>query len=225
MPRKVDYVPAKNAIFNEWQENLVSLVTTNATTWSIGALTLSDLTSAKSFYQPLYNAIVNKATRTPQQVAAHKVGRKAYEAFLRGFVKEYLIANRNIPYDDKLALGLNPSDGARQSRPAITTAPEMEVKALGGLRIQIVSRVESDESRPSIQADADGLELRYKIDTVPPANYLGTNEIEFSTKARFTMNISPEQTGKNIYVFARWKNNNEPAKSGPWSGISSTTIR
>ena len=39
-----------------------------------------------------------------------------------------------------------------------------------------------------------------------------------SSKVRITQILdAPELVGKYVYVFARWKNNSDDTKSGPWS--------
>jgi len=220
-----DYIPNGHVKFHEWQENLVKQVNNNAAAWQIAPPLVTELNDERNVYVPFFNAIVNKNTRSRQQVVAHVMAKKDYESFLRSFVRANLIGNTNIPVGSKLALGLKPRLQQRKSRPAITTAPEVELKALGGYRLLIVCRTEGDVTRASVHPDANGVELRYKIGKPLPLNFKETNEFLFSTKARITLPEMPEHEGETISIFARWKNLTDDTRSGPWCNIHSVVIR
>ncbi len=226
MGKKKDYIPKQNLKFYAFIQNLVDLVIANAVAWGILPAKVTELTDARDVYVPLFQAISNPKNRTSAQVDAHKTGRKVFQKYIRAFVKENLINNSLIPHDKKIEMGLNPGSGTHSARPAITTAPVVDLRALGGFRVQAVCRVLSDDNRPSIQQDADGVEFRYLITTAsPPANYKAATETFFSTKARFITAIDPADVGKTIYLFARWKNNSDDKKSGPWCDMVLVVIR
>ena len=110
-------------------------------------------------------------------------------------------------------------------RPAIDVSPDLQVRAKGGLVVQIQVRSESDGSRPSILPEADGVEVRFKIGGTAPANYNEPPEVYFSGKARFKKLLEAGAEGLTIYVFARWKNNADDDKSGPWCPMETAVIR
>jgi len=243
MSKKKDYIPPKQKDYFDWQDNLVARVVLNATLWLIANSKVLALQAAQTAYLPFYNAIKIKQNRTTQQVDAHKVARKTYTTFLRTFVKENLVNNTSIPHDDKKGLGINPGKDGKGNRLAITTAPGIRLKALGGLEIQVECRVESDSSRPSMHEDADVIELRAAVsstppggntgtppfpmpgDAPPPANYLQATDVSTSKKARFKKILDdPTVTGKYIYVFGRYKNLTDEKKSGPWSEMAHVRI-
>ena len=199
MATSKDYVPAKNNAFFNFQNSLVEVVVSNGAGWNIPAGDITDLQDAQAIYVPLYNAITNKQTRTTQQVDAHTNGRATFEAFIRGFVKEFLVNNSDISHDEKIAMGLNPDEGTRSPRSNIETQPYLLIKAIGGSRIRVECRVESDSNRPSRHPDSDGVEYAYTLnypnsgdgengsDAEAPAEGTQTNPPtkNFSTKARF----------------------------------------
>lgn len=225
MAVKKDYVPNGHVEFFKWQDSLVNQVMENALDWQIANPLVVELDNERKVYAQFYSVITNKNTRSRQQVVAHLEAKKQYETYLRNFVKGHLIGNASIPVDAKLAMGLKPRLQNRSSRPAIATAPVVELKALGSFRIALVCRTEGDVSRASIHTDADGVELRYKIGKPLPENFKATDEFLFSTKARITLHLSPEMDGEAISVFARWKNLTNDAKSGPWCNMHTVTIR
>lgn len=226
MGKKDDYIPQQMALFFGWQSNLVTKVVAGATGWGIAAGKVTALTDAQTVYVPLYNAVANPATKTKGSVKAQEDGRKVYEKFIRGFVKENLISNSAVTAQDKIDMGLNPG-GSHGPRPAITTAPNTALKAMGSLLMQLEFRVESDASRPSIHPDSDGLEIKAMVSTTPPKGFndSGLNTF-FSSKARFNHLFEDETlAGQNFYVYARWANNSDSKKSGPWSALATVVLR
>jgi hypothetical protein len=220
-----NYIPSALADFIPWQGNLVTKVGTNATEWNISTAKVTALTDAQGVYLPLYEKVANPATKTKGAVKAQEDGRKEYEKFIRAFVKENLINNSAITAEQKINMGLNPGNSSHSARPKITTAPFVLLSSLGNLQIKLTFRTEDDESRPSIQPDSDGVEMRVLIASEPPKNSSELKDVLFSTKARFTHILNdPTFAGQTLYVVARWKNNSDPAKSGPWSGIASVLI-
>lgn len=227
MSKGKDYIPSKNADFNTFQQNLVTLVTANSVAWNIDAAKVTALTAAQTVYQPLYNAISNPNTRTKAATAAHKAGRKVYEKTLRAFVKENLVYNSSISIEEKAELRINTGVPHGGSRPAITTEPVLILQALPGAYLKITCRVESDESRPSIHPDADGMELKFSIGTPPPNPYNTERDFPFtlfSSKASFTQETNTEQIGQRVYAIARWKNNTDNTKSGPWCPVQNVML-
>lgn len=226
MSKGKDYIPSPLAEFFGWQGNLVTKVAAGAVGWGIAAGKVTALTDAQTVYVPLYNAAANPATKTKGSVKAQEDGRKVYEKLIRGFVKENLINNSAVTAQDKIDMGLNPG-GTRSPRPAITTAPAVALKAKGGLMVQLEFRVESDASRPSIQVDSDGLEIKAMVGLTPPKSFneTGLNTF-FSTKARFNHLFEDESlAGQTFFVYARWANTSDNKKSGPWSALAQVVVR
>lgn len=220
-----DYVPRKIADFVPWQTNLVTKVVAGATAWGISTDKVTALQAAKAIYMPLYNKIIDPDTKTKGAVQQHREGRKTYSTFLRAFVKENLRNNSAITIEEKIGLGINPGIAGAGPRPAIDVSPDLQVRAKGDLVIQIQVRSESDSTRPSILPAADGVELRFKIGGPAPANYNEAPEVFFSGKARFKKLLEAGAEGVTIYIFARWKNNTDDTKSGPWCAMKSIVVR
>jgi len=82
--------------FFNFQANLVTQVTASAVMWNIPPAIVTDLGNAQTQYEPLYNAITNKMTRTPQQVQMHQEAREEYEDSIEDFANEYILSNSAI---------------------------------------------------------------------------------------------------------------------------------
>ena len=216
MAKKKGYIPTRIAEFIPWQGTLVTKVVAGASGWGITTAKVDVLTDAQGVYVPLYAAISNPSTKTKGAVQAHKDGLKAYKKVIRAFVKENLIANSAITAQEKIDMGLNPG-GEHAKRTKILTTPGIRLIALGGLLVRLEFRVEGDESRPSIHPESDGLEIRMLVSPPPPPSFGNVNTIVFSKKANFVQGFEQDLAGQTLYVYARWKNNSDDSKSGPWS--------
>jgi len=214
-----------NASFFTFFDYLQGQVTANMVAWNIPVANAGALSAAFLVYKPLYNAIVNKQTRTSQQVDDHTAGRKTAEDFIQPFANEFIINNSAISNSTKEALGFNPPTSERHERPQIEDVPFAAMDALPGSRIEFTCRTQSDASRASMHPDADVVEVRYIIASTPPATVNDSTQKEVSTKAKFNIELNAADAGKKIFAFVRWRNNSEPEKSGPFGDMLTTTVR
>jgi hypothetical protein len=215
----------ENAAFHTFFKYLREQVSLNQAAWNIPLANVTALAGEFTTYDPLYLAIVNKQTRTPQQVDDHTAGRTVAENFIAPFANEFIINNSNISNSTKEALGFNPHDTERHERPQIEGVPFAGLDALPGSRIEFTNRTQSDASRASMHPDADVVEVRYMVGTQPPATVSDCPLKEISTKAKFAIGLPPAQAGQKIFAFVRWRNNSEPEKSGPYGDMLTTTVR
>ncbi|MFN0275274.1 MAG: hypothetical protein ACKVPJ_05990, partial [Chitinophagales bacterium] len=155
---------------------------------------------------------------------AHRAGRKVYEKYVRDWAGERLLYNSAISVQQRSTLQITIKDTVKTARPAIESAPFVDVEARKGARIVIECRVNGDSSRASIHPDADEVEVRYTVATTVPASPADCNLTETSTKAKFTLELDIADAGKKFNGFFRWKNTTDKSKSGPWSLLVSTTI-
>lgn len=225
-----------------FQQNLNTQVTANATAWSIPAAEATALDTWSTGYEPLFNAIINKNTRTRQQVIAHDEYRKDYVAFLRPFCQGFLVNNTLIPISERVAMGLNPRGlNPRSQRPEILTAPIPSLKPLGGGMVQFSFKVEDSNTRTARHPESNGVEVYYKLEPVltdaQPVNdvlveddeNIATDDLAgyehtFSTRARFVSELGLEHVGQRLTVYARWVNTTDREKSGPFSATTSMVV-
>lgn len=215
----------KLAPFFTFQEELNKAITLRGTAdWNIPAAKVEELDAQCQAYAPLYNAIKKRNNRTPVQVWAHTDGREKLEKYIEGFANQFLIGNMLISTADLNALGFNRRSKVRKERGKIELEVMAKLEALSSSRMQFICRTESDENRPSIPKDADSVQVAYSIGTEPKTANDCTNR-EFSTRAKFILQLEPETAGQRLYAFTRWYNFSNPKKSGPWSDMLSTIIR
>lgn len=239
MPR--NYIPVNNNDFNNFQSDINTQVTANATAWNIPAAEATALNNWSTGYEPLYKNIKNKNTRTREQVIAYDEYRADYVAFLRPFCQGFLVNNTLIPMSERAALGLNPRGlNPRSERPVITSAPIPSMKPLGGGMVQFSFKVADSTSRTARHPDSNGVEVFYKlepqvveqavlndvlIEEEPVATQDDTGfKNMFSTRARFVNELGLENVGMRLTIYSRWVNTSDPSKSGPYSATTSLII-
>ena len=242
-----DYIPSNNNDFYNFQDYLNTEVTANATAWNIPAIEATALTTWHTNYATVYKSITNTETRSKQDIIAHDEYRTDYVAFLRPFCQGYLVNNPLIPISERVAMGLNPRGlNPPTERRAITTAPILELKSLGGGLVRFGFKVEASNKRNARQADSNGVEVFYKVlaqtakpepivvleDSLEPEienraeSGLPTDGYQhmFSTRARFIQQMPIQDIGKTLHVYARWVNTSDGKKSGPYSMVATTVV-
>jgi len=237
-----NYIPVNNNSFMLFQLNINDQVTANAAAWNVPAGEVTTLNNWSTGYEPLYNAIKNKNTRTREQVLAHNAYRKDYEAFLRSLCQGFLVNNTLIPISERAALGLNPRGlNPRSERPDITTAPIPKLTPMGGGMVKFTFKQTDSNTRTARHPDSNGVEVYAKLtplasDAPPVSDSLLEEEIVnvqdddngfepyFSTRAQFVKELGLENIGMNLTVYARWVNTSDPTKNGPYSAMTSLVV-
>jgi hypothetical protein len=224
MSKSKDWVPGPDNEFFDFEDTLVTEVVAKVIPWNIDPLKLAPVQAEKVIYDPLYNKIKNKATRNSTDITNHRIERKVYEKLIRTFAKENLFYNSSMTEADRQSIGIPPRDTIASPRPVISTDPNVKIKFLSGARVVFECREEADQTRPSMHADADEIEVVYQIGTPQPADPESCNKTVMSKKARFTILAGISNAGKKFFAFLRWRNSSEPQKSGPWTLIVQGTI-
>lgn len=241
MPR--DYIPSNNSDFMAFQATINAEVTANAVTWSIPATEATALDTWSTGYQPLFEAIVNKNTRSREDVIAHDAYRKNYVAFLRPFCQGFLTNNPVIPIGERVAMGLNPRGlNPPSKRPDIDSAPITALTPMGGGMVKFSFKVAASDKRTARHPDSNGVEVFYKLEDLAPVNApLNDALLEedlvvnaenadsdydhiFNTRAQFKQELGLENVGKRLTVYARWVNTTDSSKNGPYSTITSLVV-
>ena len=210
--------------FYGFSDTLNQAVNANGVAWGIPAAKVTEADGKFTTYKPYFMAVLNKKTRTSQQVTDHQEQRAIWEDYVEGFANTYLIPNAAISNSTIETLGFNRRSNTNSPRPQIEAEVFAKMEPLASSKMQFICRTDSDSSRASLAKDADSVEVRYAIGT-QPANVNACTQKEVSTKARFTLELNPDDAGKKIYAYVRWRNSSDPHKSGPWTDMLTTVIR
>jgi hypothetical protein len=136
-------------------------------------------------------------------------------------------ASANVTDNDRIIFHIKVRDKTLTARAQITEAPLVDFKVQEGGDVLINCREKSDSNRTSMHPLADVVEMKY-IYVTPgdsaPATPNECTHTELSSKALFRFSAGMKHSGKRMFAFMRWRNNAEPAKSGPWSTIKTIII-
>lgn len=212
-----DYLPGSFAEFDEWQKNLISKVVAGASTWNIPDARVTALTGRQQQWKDDYEAGGKQTDRRHSDTIAMQSTHKLYEKEIRDFVQEFLAKNSLVSNKQRAAMKLTVPDTEPTDRVAIEDRPTVRAEMKGGALLKLEFRVKADSSRPSMHPDADVVELKYQIGGTEPASPDETNKTETFSKAKQSMQLKVGNAGKFFYGFARWRNNSDVSKSGPYS--------
>ena len=137
------------------------------------------------------------------------------------------IPESSLTEEDRNILRIFERDTTPSERPAVATAPFVDLKVLDGARVKFTCRVEKAANRSSRHPDADFAEVRYtltSLDATPPTNPLALTNRHDSTRANFTIDFGVPNAGKRLYCFLRWGVTGDTEKSGPWAQRMTTVI-
>lgn len=232
--RGSDWIPNRDSEFFTKQGLYVDRVDANKAVWSIPSADIQVLKDLRAEYEPLYNKVRNKKSRTSAQVAAHRACRKRYEKAWRAFHREWVLNNRRIPVSDLLILLGRKHDIKNTPKPKINDIPWVGLSPMGGGWIRVTCRRLTDKDRPSMHNDADVIECRYAFIPVRPQPVEGkkfkfptTEEcpyVQNSTRARFIIKCASEGVGMKFFGYFRWVNQRNPANSGSWTNGHTVVI-
>jgi len=179
--------------------------------------------SRKNTWNDKYASWSNPALRTGSIIKQKNNARRDFIIFVQPLLN-IIAANPAITEDDYAAFNIKKRDTKPTARPQILTEPYPKLKPMGGGKVKVVVRVEDDESRPSMQPDANSIQVKYTIGTTPPANEEEAEIARSYKRATRIFSLGQANAGQWMYAFFRWQNETDESKSGPWSTIVETVI-
>ena len=202
---------------------------TYALNWKRLGLVQEQFTNLKNkatIWDEKYTLYLNPDTRTSTITSQKNNAKEDFIEYAEAPLN-IIAASINILEEDRTILNLPARDRTPSPRPKITGAPYTNLQGEPGCTVKITNRVNSDASRASIHPDADGVEVRWIIldaAAPAPASPADCTNSELITKAIHTMQFDLANAAKKLHLFARWRNNSEPQKSGPWTNCFSVVL-
>jgi len=208
------------------QGNFVNVTVSYAVAWGIPPADVAALVAERAIYEPLYQKVQIKNTRTKADVAAHKLGAERYLEILRRFWNKW-IEDGDMPTEEKLFLGGELLDTEPSPGPVITDTPYLAVRTAGRGKVEVRAQTTEDATRASMPAFAKLVECRYVIleqGDIPPDHPDNFPKKELSSRAKFILPVGEQNAGKRLHLVARWVNTAKPKQEGPWTDALSVTI-
>jgi len=218
-----DYIPARDADFDVWYQNIVSYVGNKVNKPPVEWTHIPTEAALAFFngYTDWHAAYtVTLYPHVPADIVAKNEERKKSEGIIRPFVKQYL---RFPPVTDadRENMGVPNYASTRTPVPKPATVPEAEVKMPHPTVIEIHFHDEGSKSHAKPDG-VRGAKIAYALFDTPPATVEELPRSDFNTSSPFTLNFGQNERGRTLYFALRWENTT--AKKGTWSLIQSTIV-
>lgn len=212
-----DYIPDPDSEFDEFQKNFMTKLLAGASSWNIPSGRVDALVILQTRWNTDFARGGKEADRRHSDTVAKQGTRKLYEKEIRNVTQEFIAKNSLVNDEQRAALGVTVPDTELTDRPAIESRPTVKPEMKGGARLQMEFRVEDDSDRPSMHQHADVVELKWQVGGTEPTSPAQCPNTDSFSKAKESMQLDVADAGQFFYGFARWKNNSDNSKSGPFS--------
>jgi hypothetical protein len=215
-----DYIPRKDADFNQWQKDFYVYLTANLSKFSLSTTTLSALTPKKTAWDAKYAIAEAASTRTSVTVLDKTEAREAYEAELRKFISEYLTYNHLVMDTDRRSMGLPVHKTSRTPVPKPDKFPIYRIDSTT-IRILRVFFWDGESESKAKPFGVHGVEGKWVFSDTPVDPETMPHST-FDTHSPFELTFRDEQRGKTVWLCLRWENTR--GEKGPWSEVISAIV-
>ena len=212
-----DYVPGADALFHNWQAQLISGVQPKLVAWKIDAADFNLLLPLQAAWTTAWQKVSNVNSFTPADTQAKTDARDAYEKPLRTFVQEWISPNKNVSDTDRRDLGLTVPDTEHTPIPRLNYPPAFRIDKIGQ-SIHILRF--SDPANPASRALPDGQHVmleRFVGAPNLPAENVNFGNADVITRVIADVEYSASDAGKTAYYRSCFLNTR--GEKGPWSGV------
>ncbi|EIQ01482.1 hypothetical protein OpiT1DRAFT_00052 [Opitutaceae bacterium TAV1] len=218
-------IPRKDEDFHLWQANFAIQINagtpSRGTRLGIPTEKLTTLQDLQGEWSDGFLLASQPATRTSLTIEQKNAARDTYEAFLRGFIRQYITANDVATNDDRTALGLPIPKTTHTRIPAPTTHPVAEQHGSQPGLVELHFRDEEGTARgkPGL---AHGAEIAYDVLDAVPGDPSDLVHSEIDTRSPFKKQFRADQRGLKFWYAMRWES--PTGDKGPWSPLSYVII-
>ncbi len=215
-----DVLPSQDAKFDNFQSNLIDVVSTNATAWGITAPEVAALTGAQTPWTSTWAVAKVKTNRTTAQIKAKDDARKAFALVLRPFIQTRIQLNPLLTDADKLTCGIKPRDTVRTRIPAPTATPQLTFVNGPGNGMSLYFNPPKGEDGSSTRGKPKGVaavKLAIQMGGDPPKSPEDCKNSVTLTRSPKRFSSEPGKAGQPVYAFGCWVN--AKGEEGPWSSL------
>ena len=217
-----DYVPKPDAVFNDWQDNLMTTSSDNAPNLGIPQDVIAEGRTKQAVWVSSYGKANNKQNRTAADVLDKTEAREDYEKFLRPFVQQWLAVNPKVTDADRLRMGITVKTGTRTHTPVPATAPVGSVDFSARMQHSISFYDEASAHSNAKPAGIHGCEIYMKVDGDAPKDVSELDYAGTCTASPYKVKFDGAKAGKTIYYRLRWVNTR--GEAGPWSAMVNAMV-
>lgn len=217
-----DYIPTNDAEFNNWQTNLIDVVSANAESWGIPADTVTAVKAKQTTWVGAYAKASNKQNRTQADVIAKKDAEEDFSKTLRALVQQWLARNPKISDADRVRMDITVRNNTHTPVPPPESFPVGTVDFSVRLQHSISFYDQASAHSNAKPEGVTGCEVYLKVDGDAPKS---VDEMHFQgtcSASPFVVKFDTSKAGKTAYYWLRWVN--RKGETGPWSNTISAMV-
>ena len=215
------YIPANDARFWEWVQNLYDESVKGYAKWKIAAPELFFEVPMTDFAVKL--AKMSDPNHGKIDTLEKNTSRKTLEKACRDYVQGFLARNPLVTDVDRERLGISVYDTIPTtiSIPKVRAMIKVTYKSAGLLELHIAPEADISEDRRAYHGCKIQFDL-FHAEATPPETRDVLNQSVFTRRKKEPFVFQPEHSAKRMFFCARYENSK--GQAGPWSNIMSAVI-
>jgi len=221
---KKDYIPSRDADFNQFFKNLGQYVTVKCTgaipEWT--HILREDRNTFNNAYIDWANAYALTLQPHSKDITTQKNRvRKTAEAAIREFVNRFL-RYPPVTDQDRDLMGLHNRDTTRTLRLGVNEMVEIEAKLRHIRELLLHFWIKGQRGRRAKPDGYKGAVIAWDVRDTPPERPEDLTRRALATRTPYVLEFDETERGKTVYYSAAWQN--DRAEIGPWSEIKKAFV-
>ncbi|GHU49451.1 hypothetical protein FACS1894200_08100 [Spirochaetia bacterium] len=216
----MNYIPAKEAEFIDWSENLITVSEAHDADWNLMPSKVAELRTLHTEVKRLH-LLCKTPAHTKVDMETKNEAKAELIALIEVFVRNNLQNNDFMNDAGRVELQIPIHDKIHTPHGAPGGIPSIEVLTPMPRTVRIRFRA-LDAQRWGKPEDAHSLECLWSLLDEPPELVADLLHSASSTATPLDLVFEENQRGKHIYFAVRWKSDTN--KEGAWSEIFSAVV-
>ena len=213
------YIPLKQAVFFNWQNNHLNVLVAESVGWAIPPADLTALQGLQTIYVAAYQtgSKEQKLTRTAGQAEAFRTAEKNYIEGIRKFNSQWISKNSLVTDAQKVDLGVTVYDTVPTRIDAVDFSPQLVVDkiSVGMHKLRFINPEDPDSKK---MPKGQKIILRTAVGAADiPDDQIPWGGSETVKRFLHDVNYTAGDKGKTAYYNACYESNR--GERGPWSDI------
>ena len=214
------YIPATDAEFHVWAQNLVTKVASEPAVYGLKPETVTALQATEATFDTSFSGAMQQRDAAKGAVILKNQSRKQFEEMIRTVVRQ-IQANPDVPDSEKVEAGLPVHDNQPSPMPFPTNSPTALITA-SALRNVIRFADPNHPTRSYRPRGVMSIEIIAHIGDTAPVSMAQYLPLGVATRMIHPITFGVEDGGKSIWYRFRWIGTR--GEVGSWSDSFSATI-
>ncbi|GHU49867.1 hypothetical protein FACS1894200_08980 [Spirochaetia bacterium] len=216
----MNYIPAKEAEFIDWSENLITVSEAHDADWNLMPSKVAELRTLHTEVKRLH-LLCKTSSHTKVDMEIKNQKKAELIAMEAVFVRNNLQNNDFMTDAGRTELQIPIHDKIYTPHGAPAGVPDIEIETPLPRTVRVCFRA-LNALRWGKPEDVHGLECLWSLLDAPPERVSDLLHSTFSTATPLDLVFEDDQRGKRIYFAVRWESDTN--KKGSWSEIFSAIV-